>query len=56
MLHQMEQLYAKADWIIADARAPGVDASEYVKRLSWRLLDKAPAEAPEAEDEGNSPF
>lgn len=40
-LQEMARLYPKAEWIIADARQPAAGASDYVKDLSWRLLNKA---------------
>lgn len=39
-LTRMERLYSKAEWIIEDARAPGVGVSDYVKALCWRLLNR----------------
>lgn len=61
-LHEMERLYPRDSWIIADARSPAADASEYVKQLSWRLTNKARPEAPpagqepQAEEESSIPF
>lgn len=59
MLTLTEYLYG-GGWIIADARSPAADASDYVKQLSWRLTDKAPSirgePAPEAPDENPIPF
>ncbi len=59
-LHEMERMYPKIAWIIADARAPAADASEYVRHLSWRLMNKGqpqPAgQEPQAEEESSISF
>ncbi len=61
-LHEMERMYPMVAWIIADARAPAADASEYIRHLSWRLTNKGQAETapagqePQAEEESEVPF